>query len=116
MALLVYELDHTESEGETEDPVDHAVQSAKPQEEVMLFFVNKFDVDVNVSITGTRQGDTDFDEAMDIISRKRVRANESGRHIITEVWELLEISVTPKKTPTTGTFQIYRMDDKTGPV
>jgi len=108
MAEEVYNKDNTELTT-AEDTTSIVTASSLDSVETIIQYVNGTDAEVTFAITGSRAGDADFSEGVEL-SSEAVAAGGSGYIAISEPWDKVELSVTASTSPTSGSVTAYRMD------
>lgn len=106
MAEEIYSADVRDT---AEDTTSIVTASSLDSVETVIHYVNGTDAEVTFAVNGSRAGDADFSEAVQL-SSEAIAAGGSGYYTVSEPWDKVELSVTATTAPTTGSVTAYRMD------
>ena len=110
MANEILNVDNADNAGEDET-VSANVASTLENDNTLLHIFNNFNVSVDVTITGTRAGDSDFSEGVEINSQSLSAGGNAGYYVVSDPWEQVQVTLSPGGDPTSGSVSVHRMDD-----
>jgi len=111
MAKEIVNIDNADNSGSDET---FTVQTASTlsDDKTLLHYYNGFNVSVDVTITGSRAGDDDFSEGVELVSANTVSAGGNADfYVVSDPWEQVQVLISPGSDPTSGTFTVHRSDD-----
>lgn len=92
-----------------EETAESVTASSLDSTSTTLQFYNGTNADVEFAVSGSRAGDANFTEGVQL-STETVLAGDSAYYVVDEPWDKVEASMTPATNPSTGSIALYRMD------
>jgi len=96
--------------GAAEETITEVTSSTLENEKTLFHYTNSLDSSVDIVITGSRAGDDDFSEGIELKSES-LSSGASGYYVLTEPWEQVEISITPAGGASSGSVRVYKSVD-----
>lgn len=106
---MAEEIYNTEVRDTNEDTVSIVTASSLDSAETVIHYHNGTDAEVTFAVSGSRSGDADFSEAVQL-SSEAIAAGGSGYYLVSAPWDKVELSVVASTIPTTGAVTAHRMD------
>ncbi len=111
MAKEIINIDNTDNSGSDETFTINTASTLE-QDKTLIQYYNGWNVNADVTITGSRAGDDDFSEGVALVSANTVNSGgNSDFYVVSDPWEQVQVLVSPASGPGSGSFTAHRMDD-----